>query len=170
MYFTMLTVLTTTQLFSVMEDDRGSSVTSNLFSDQVIKNAAWRSRLINDTWQPERKRSVQTFIHLWTYTVHLSVRPHTHTSSYSSSIFPSSYLHPLLTLGYVCVCVCVCVWCVCVCVCVCVSCLQMTHVLQRLTCLCRCVCCLSPEVEATPVRTVWTPEAPLTYMHTHTLD
>ena len=105
----MLTVLTTTQLFSVMEDDRGSSVTSNLFSDQVIKNAAWRSWLINDTWQPERKRSVQTFIHLWTYTVHLSVRPHTHTSSYSSSIFPSSYLHPSLTLGYVCVCVCVCV-------------------------------------------------------------
>ncbi len=51
----------------------------NLFSHQVIKNAAWSSVLINDTWQPVRVRSVRPFIHLWTPTVHLSVHPHTHT-------------------------------------------------------------------------------------------
>ena len=108
----MLTVLTTTQLFSVVEDDLGSSVASNLFSHQVIKNAAWRSRLINDTWQPERERSARPFIHLWTRTVHLSVRPHTHTHTHThiqvihlSILVPS----PFADLGIrVCVCVCVC--------------------------------------------------------------
>lgn len=52
---------------------------SNLFSHQVIKNAAWRQGPIDDTWQRLRER-ISPLIHLWTPTVHLSVHPHTHTS------------------------------------------------------------------------------------------
>ena len=111
------------------------AASSNLFSHRVIKNAAWRSSLNNDTWQPERKRSVCPFIHLWTPTVHLPVHLHTHTqkhtdthtSSHSSSILLSWHFHPLLTLDK----------CACLFVCMCAPKVELFVQVCVYICLCR---------------------------------